>query len=77
MLPLGVSQILIHGTRDSSVPIEVSRTYAAKAKALGDPVTSIELEGIDHFDVINPRSIAWIRTIEALRPLIDVPFTRR
>jgi len=77
MLPLGVPQVLIHGTRDSNVPIEVSQTYAAKATALGDPVTYIELEGIDHFDVINPRSTAWTRTIEALRPLIDVPFTPR
>ena len=70
MLPLGVPQVLIHGTRDSSVPIEVSRTYAAKAKALGDPVTYIELEGIDHFDVINPQSTAWARTIEALQQYI-------
>ena len=66
MLPLGVPQILIHGTRDSSVPIEISRDYAAKAKALGDPVTYLELEGIDHFDVIDPHSTAWERTIEAL-----------
>lgn len=72
LLPLGVPQVLIHGTRDSSVPIEVSRTYFTKAKALGDPVTYIELEGIDHFDVINPRSTAWATAIEALLRLIDV-----
>ncbi len=66
LLPLGVPQILIHGTRDSHVPIEISRDYTAKAKALGDPVTYLELEGIDHFDVIDPHSTAWERTIEAL-----------
>jgi len=64
MLPLGVPQILVHGTRDSNVPIEISRNYAAKARALGDPVTYLELEGIDHFDVIDPHSTAWERTIE-------------
>ena len=69
MLPLGVPQIPIHGTRDSHVPIEISRDYAAKAQALGDPVTYLELEGIDHFDVIDPHSAAWERTIEALADL--------
>jgi acetyl esterase/lipase len=73
MLPLGVPQILIHGTRDSHVPIEISRDYATKAKALGDPVTYLELEGIDHFDVIDPRSIAWEKTIEALQALLQEP----
>ena len=70
MLPLGVPQILIHGTRDSHVPIEISRAYTAKAQSLGDPVTYLELVGIDHFDVINPRSIAWEKTIEALQNLL-------
>jgi acetyl esterase/lipase len=71
MLPLGVPQILIHGTRDSAVPIEISRDYAAKAQALGDPVTYLELEGIDHMDVIDPHSTAWERTIEALEALLQ------
>jgi acetyl esterase/lipase len=77
MLPLGVAQILIHGTRDSDVPIEISRHYAAKAKSLGDPVTYLELEGIDHFDVIDPRSTAWERTVEALQALLQKSGERR
>ena len=71
MLPLGVPQILIHGTRDSHVPIEISRDYAAKARLLGDSVTYLELEGIDHFDVIDPRSTAWAKTVEALQALLQ------
>src|SRR5579859_6305468 len=71
LLPLGVPQLLIHGTRDSNVPIEISRAYAVKAKALGDPVTYLELEGIDHFDVIDPHSTAWERTIEALMSIYN------
>lgn len=71
MLPLGVPQILVHGTKDSSVPSEISRDYAAKAKSLGDPVTYLELEGIDHFDVIDPRSTAWERTVDALQVLLQ------
>jgi acetyl esterase/lipase len=74
MLPLGVPQILIQGTRDSHVPIEISRTYAETAKSLGDLVTYLELEGIDHFDVIDPRSTAWERTVEALQDLLQARF---
>ena len=70
MLPLGVPQILVHGTSDIDVPIEISRDYAAKAKSLGDPITYLEFEGIDHLDVINPRSAAWETTIQALQTLL-------
>ncbi|HEU0001066.1 MAG TPA: alpha/beta hydrolase [Ktedonobacteraceae bacterium] len=71
LLPLGIPQILIHGTRDSNVPIEISRIYAAKAKSLGDPVTYLELEGIDHFDVIDPGSTAWEKTADVLKTLLQ------
>ncbi len=66
LLPLGVPQVLFHGTDDVHVPIEVSRAYTKAAQAANDPVTYIELPGVDHFDVINPRSGAWERIIEAL-----------
>ena len=70
LLPLGVAQILIHGTKDVNVPIEISRKYAAAAQEAGDPVTYLELAGIGHFDVINPRSLAWERTMEALQTFL-------
>ena len=73
MLPLGVPQVLIHGTNDDSVPLQVSQSYATVARAVNDPVNYIELEGVDHFDVIDPRSIAWTFTIEALQKLIAKP----
>ncbi len=70
MLPLGVPQVLIHGTRDENVPLQVSKSYAKAAVAVNDPVTYIELAGIDHFDVIDPHSNAWSITIEQLQKLI-------
>lgn len=69
LLPLGTPQVLIHGTNDDSVPLQVSQEYAKAAKALNDPVTYIELEGVDHFDVIDPNSNAWAITVEALQNL--------
>jgi len=70
LLPLGVPQVLLHGTRDIHVPIEISRSYAVRARAAHDPVEYIELEGIDHFDPIDPHSNAWSVTIKALERLL-------
>ncbi len=63
MLPLGVPQVLIHGTSDDSVPLEVSQAYAKAARSVNDPIIYLELEGVDHFDVIDPHSNAWAITI--------------
>jgi acetyl esterase/lipase len=64
LLPLGVPQVLIHGTSDDRVLLEVSQAYAHKAQAAGDPVTLIELPGADHFVLIDPTSAAWGTTLE-------------
>ncbi len=69
MLPLGVPQVLIHGTHDENVPLQVSQSYAKAARAVNDPVTYIELAGIDHFDVIDPHSNAWAITTNELEKL--------
>ena len=71
MLPLGVPQVLIHGTSDDSVPIQVSQAYTNAARAVNDIVTYIELAGVDHFDVIDPHSHAWTFTIKELQKLVS------
>ncbi|HWC99040.1 MAG TPA: alpha/beta hydrolase [Candidatus Sulfopaludibacter sp.] len=49
-----VPRVLIHGTRDEVVPVEISRAYC---EARGGCL--VELEGADHFDVVDPRSAWW------------------
>ena len=71
MLPLGVMQVLIHGTNDDNVPIEVSQAYVKAAQSVNDPITYIELKGVDHFDVIDPHSAAWATTIKELQKLMN------
>jgi len=73
MLPLGVPQILVHGTDDRSVPVELSRDYVARARAAGDEARLVELPGVDHFAVIYPPAAAWARTLEALAGLGSRP----
>ncbi len=71
LLPLGVPQVLVHGTSDDRVPFEVSQSYAHKATQAGDQATLLELPGADHFVVIDPSSKAWALTIEEVQELLD------
>jgi acetyl esterase/lipase len=58
MLPFGVKGLLIHGTADVDVPIELSRRYAKAALAAGDDVRLVELTGADHMNFLDLRSEA-------------------
>lgn len=66
-LPLGVRTVIVHGTLDDRVPVEASRGYAVAARAAGDDVHLEELEGVDHFAVIDAASPAWARARALLR----------
>ncbi len=59
LLPIGVPQIIVHGTRDDAVPVEMSRSYAAAATAAGDAMTYYEIDGADHMDMIQRDLEAW------------------
>lgn len=65
-LPLGVPQILIHGTNDDSVPFRLSERYAAAA---GAEARLVSLAGAGHFEPIDPRSREWPQTLAAVREL--------
>jgi acetyl esterase/lipase len=58
-LPIGVPQLLVHGDADDSVPLELSRRYAARAAEGRDPCELVELPGCDHFEHLDPTSHAW------------------
>jgi pimeloyl-ACP methyl ester carboxylesterase len=58
-LPKATAQWIIHGTKDDVVPPDFSRKYAEKKITAGENVHLIEIEGADHFDLIDPRSAAW------------------
>jgi acetyl esterase/lipase len=68
-LPTGCGQLLVHGDLDDRVPLEQSTAYRDAARAAGDACELLVLAGADHFDVIDPRSPAWPRILEALTAL--------
>jgi acetyl esterase/lipase len=70
LLPLGVPQLLVHGTADASVPFDISERYAAAARAAGDRCELLALDGVDHFALIDPASLAWRATWERLERVL-------
>lgn len=69
-VPLGISQLLVHGADDDIVPPAQSRAYAARAQAAGDDVELVELAGADHFDVVDPAHEAWRTVVQRLPRLL-------
>jgi acetyl esterase/lipase len=59
LLPLGVDQLVLHGERDDTVSIEISRSYAAAARAAGDACELRVLPHTGHFEHIDASSDAW------------------
>jgi acetyl esterase/lipase len=66
LAPLGVAQLLVHGTADDIVPVTQSRIHAE----LDTGAELVELEGADHFDVIDPSHRAWKAVVERLPRLL-------
>ncbi|HEY2869365.1 MAG TPA: alpha/beta hydrolase [Gaiellales bacterium] len=58
-LPLGVPTLLVHGGRDDTVPVELSRDLHAAAVAAGDECKLVVHERDGHFEHIDPATAAW------------------
>ncbi len=67
LLPLGVPQIVIHGTADEDVPYEMSVRYVDDAGGEAELVT---LEGVGHFELIDPQAAAFQETLAAIGRLL-------
>jgi acetyl esterase/lipase len=67
LLPLGVRQILVHGTRDADVPYAMSERYVEVAGGEGELVS---LTGAGHFEPIDPQAREWPQTLKAVRSLL-------
>jgi len=59
--------VLIHGTEDEPVPIELSRRFTARHPWA--PLT--ELPGTGHFEFLDPTTPAWAEVVATLDPAAD------
>lgn len=58
-LPLGLPQLLVHGTLDDHVAPDMAAAYVDAARAAGDRATLELFPGHDHFRVADADSRAW------------------
>jgi pimeloyl-ACP methyl ester carboxylesterase len=68
-LPIAVPQVIIHGTQDDTVPIEMSRSYVDAKRKRGEKVRLIEPD-CGHFEPIDPSSQVWFAVQQAARELL-------
>ncbi len=67
LLPLGVRQILVHGTADDGVPYAMSERYV---EAAGGEAELVTLEGTGHFEPIDPLAPEFEHTLAAVQRLL-------
>jgi len=60
-VPLAMPVLLVHGVRDETVSVRLSRDYAAAASAAGGDVELVEIEGAagSHRAFVDPSGPAW------------------
>jgi acetyl esterase/lipase len=74
LLPLELPVLIVHGARDETVSIEISRSYADAARAAGDEVELVEIDGdVGHRTHLNPSSASWAAVLARLQAPSPVP----
>lgn len=68
LLPLGVPQVVVHGTADEDVPYAMSERYVARAGGEAELVT---LDGVGHYELVDPQAPAFAETLAAARRLLS------
>lgn len=66
LLPTGGRLIAVHGARDDTVPVEMSRRYVDRALTAGDQVELVEIDDCGHYELIDPLSAAWPAVLAAI-----------
>ncbi len=70
LLPLGVKQKIIQGGADNIIPLAMATEYTEAAKRKNDTVELIALKDADHFQLVDPKSPAWLAVQEAVLALL-------
>jgi acetyl esterase/lipase len=65
-LPIGVPLLLVHGEHDGDVPVQISREFAAAARAAGDDCDLVVIDDEGHYEHLEPGSRCWEAVIEWL-----------
>jgi acetyl esterase/lipase len=69
-LDIHYRQLVVHGVQDDTVPVGMSREYVHQKKAKGENITFVELPDSGHYELIDPKSAAWPKIVEAIAKLV-------
>jgi len=72
LLPSGSRQVLIHGADDDIVPFSQSEKFVERAEQLGERPTLVKLNGVGHFELIDPESYIWSTVARAVLPVLGL-----
>jgi len=70
LLPLGVRQVMIWGSRETYVPEQQAQDFQAAAQRAGDDVRLMIVPGAGHFETASPTSPAWPVVLGAIKSLL-------
>lgn len=72
LLPTGARQVLVHGMADDTVPVSQSEALVEKAERLGDRSSLVKLDGVGHFELIDPESEVWPTVASGVLSLLNL-----
>jgi pimeloyl-ACP methyl ester carboxylesterase len=67
LLPFQAPQVLIQGTEDDQIPPDLPRRWVEMSMRKGSHARVRMVQGADHFDVVDPRSKAWVEVLGAVK----------
>jgi acetyl esterase/lipase len=73
LLPVGVKQILIHGSDDPAIPPELGQAYVDGGKSVGESIGFISIPNSAHFEMIAPWTSSWPIVEASVKSLIFMP----
>ncbi len=71
-LPLGVPHVHVSGARDRIATPAAVESFAAAARAKGDQVRVVTVDGLGHHDVMAPQTAGGQAAIHAVRQLLGI-----
>ena len=72
LLPVKIPVRLIHGAKDTIVPLELGKEFSVAAKSKGEQVTLTVLEDAGHFELISPQAKDWAVIEKAVLTLLKI-----
>jgi acetyl esterase/lipase len=69
-LEIHCRQLIVHGTEDDTVPVQMSRDYAKQKLHKRESITFLEIPKTGHFEIVDPDSKVWPEVQKAVAAIV-------